>query len=110
MGDQRSILLAEIVTDTVAGQNDDLFPAALQLLRDDGFVRITIAVQSAVKVRLVPDSGSGFYLNGGTALVADSVHVEDVPVDIGRTWNVQTDDALGMTVSIARAQSLAGIS
>jgi hypothetical protein len=65
---------------------------------------------TAVKVRLVPSTGSGFYLNGGTALVANSVHVEDVPVDIGRTWNVQTDNIAGMTVSIARAQEIAGVS
>lgn len=99
-------LLAEIVTDTAKAQNTDALGSDFQATRENGFLRITVAIQSAVKLRLVPSAGSGFYLNNGDALVADSVLVQDVPLDVGRTWNIQTDDAAGCTFSILRVQEI----
>jgi ActR/RegA family two-component response regulator len=110
MSDQKSILLAELVADTAKAQNTDYLAADVQLSRDDGFLRITVVAQTAVKIRLVPSTGSAFYINAGTALAANSVHVEDVPVDADRTWNVQTDDISGATISILRLQEIAGVS
>jgi hypothetical protein len=93
------IRLAELVADTVKAQNADFLATDVQTSRATSYLRIAVAVQSAVKVKLVPSSGTAFYLNNGDALVADAVIVNDVPVDDGRTWNLQTDDAAGCTVS-----------
>jgi len=91
--------LASIVTDTVVAQNVDFLAADFSCKDDrETMVRLTLAVSSAVKVRLVPSSGTGFYLNNGTALVAVAAHTEEIVLDSGRTWNVQTDDAAGTTV------------
>lgn len=90
---------ASISADTAKAQNTDFLATDVTPKRGTPFLRITIAVQSAVKIRLVPSAGSGFYLNNGDALVANAVLVNDVPVDTDRTWNLQTDDAAGCTIS-----------
>ena len=90
--------LARITTDTPKARDVDFLGTAVRLQREDSVLRISLAVSSAVKVRLVPSSGTAFYINGGAALAAATVHTEDVALDIIRTWNLQTDDASGTTV------------
>lgn len=101
-------LLAELTANTTKAQNTDLFASDFQPSRDDSVCRITIAATAARAVRLVPSTGTGtaFYINGGAALTANAVHVEDVPLDTGRTWNIQTDNASGITTTILRVQEL----
>lgn len=90
---------ASIVADTAKAQNTDFLASDVTLKQGASFLRIALALKSAVKVKLVPSSGTAFYLNDGDDLVANAVIVNDVPVDKGRTWNLQTDDAAGCTVS-----------
>ena len=99
-------LLAELTANTTKAQNTDFFAADFQSARDDSGCRITVAASAARRIRLVPSSGTAFYIAAGAQLTANAVHVEDVPLDTGRTWNVQTDDASGATVTILRVQEL----
>lgn len=90
---------AEVVANTAKAQNTDVLAADFQLGGEGSFARISLAGTAAVKVKLVPSSGTAFYLNAGAALTANTVFTEDVALDTGRTWNVQTDDASGITVT-----------
>lgn len=91
--------LAEITSDTAKAQNTDFLGTDFQTTRESSFLRICVAISTAVPVKLVPSSGTAFYLNNGDALVANAPIVNDIPVDQGRTWNLQTDDAAGTTVT-----------
>jgi hypothetical protein len=97
MNAREYVRVAELIADTVKAQNTDLLAADITILRTSSSLRVAI-VGTAVKVKAVPSSGTAFYLNGGSALTLDALYVEEVPVDDGRTWNIQTDDAAGITV------------
>lgn len=69
----------------------DLFAADFRMHRADSVARVRVAVfVGAASILLVPSSGSAFALNGGANIAAGTVHVEDVPLDTDRTWNLQT--------------------
>jgi len=84
---------------TIAEQGVDLLPADIRVTRDTSVVRISVAATAAVKLIFVPSSGTGFYLNAGGNLPINGVHTEDVVLDIGRTWNLQSDDVAGITTT-----------
>ena len=109
MANEYARVLKTVIADTAKAQNTDLFAADFQMVRQDSTIRISIAGTAAVKVRLVPSTGTGFYLKAGVALVANSVHTEDVALDQGRTWNIQTDDGSGITVTHCVVQELSNI-
>jgi hypothetical protein len=89
--------LAAIVADVTKAQNSDFIATDFQL-EAGGVCRVSLTISSAVKVRLVPSTGSGFYINAGAVLVANAVHTEEIALDVGRTWNIQTDDSGGTDV------------
>lgn len=89
--------LATIITDTVKAQNVDILAADFQLKRAGNLIRISIA-GTAVAVNLIPSSGSAFALNSGSALPLNSAYTEEIALDHGRTWNLQTADVAGITV------------
>ena len=69
--------------------------------------RLTIGINSEVKVQVTLDSGSNWlYLNGGNALVADSIYMFDVGVRDGDNFNMRTDDASGTTVKLCRVSEV----
>lgn len=89
--------LAALVADTVIAQDTDALAADFQLGRAGNLVRITIVATADVFV-LVPNSGSAIELNNGGALTADGVYTEELALDQGRTWNLQTPNAGGATI------------
>ena len=94
-------LLAEVTTSTTVAQAVDLLSSVFQQVRADSKIRLTIVVNAAIKVQLWDvGNGVGYYLNGGAALVADSIHSEEFTLDTTRTWNIQTDDLGGMTCNL----------
>lgn len=106
MSDRFAAIHASIIANTAKAQSTNVLAADWQPVRADSIQRIAIAATAARKVQLVPSSGTAFYLNGGSALVANTVHVEDIPLDPDRTWNIQTDDVSGITVTYLRVIEL----
>ena len=90
--------LARIGANAAKTQGEDFLDNDVTLKYADSTVRVSVAINSAVKLEWSPSSGSPFYLNGGAALTADTVYTELVQLDTERTWNIQTDDAGGTTV------------
>lgn len=86
--------LAELVANTVKAQNVDVLAADFQTARADSLVRITVAMTN-VLLRLVPSSGTAMTL--GTPAAA-TLTTYELALDTGRTWNLQTNDAAGVTV------------
>jgi hypothetical protein len=105
---EKARLLASIAADTVKAQNTDVLAADFQVQREDAEVRICIA-GTAVEVSLVPSTGSAIHLNGGSALPADGIHREDVLLDVGRTWNIQSANIAGVTVKHLIIQEVAEV-
>lgn len=89
--------LATIITDTVKAQNVDILASDFQLERAGNLIRISV-MATAVSIMLVPSSGSAIYLNNAGALAANGILTETVALDQGRTWNLQTSNAAGITV------------
>lgn len=90
--------LATIATDTSKAQNVDWLGTDFQLSRAGNLVRITLAIDAAVEVALVPSSGSNINLNGGSAMTANAVYTEELALDQARTWNLQTPNVAGCNV------------
>lgn len=84
------------VAGAIKGQLQDIFATDFQPARDDSVCRITVRVfAAAASVFLVPSSGDPIGLNGGADIPANTTYTQDVPLDTGRTWNLQTA-ALGI--------------
>lgn len=92
---------AEQAGDRAVAQNADLFTSDFQMTREDSMCRITVCVTTAVTVLLSPEEGTAFLLNGGSALTANAVYTEELQLDIGRSYNLQTNDASGTTFRLA---------
>lgn len=105
MAGEHGALLAELVADTSKAVNTDYLATDFQTTRADGVVRITIVSQGASTFRLVPSAGTAFSLNADANLTAGAHYVEDVALDIGRTWNIQNDTGTEV-VSMLRVQEL----
>ncbi len=92
---------ATVIADTTKAQNTDVLAADVTPKFGVGYFRVTLAADAAVKALVVPSSGSSFYLNNGDALVADAVIVNEFGFDAegGRTFNIQSDDGAGITVT-----------
>jgi len=86
--------LVEVTSDRVAAQNVDALTSDFQVRRAGNLVRITIAA-SAVIVKLVPNTGTGLTLGTGTAF---QLATYELALDPGRTWNLQTTSASGITI------------
>ena len=99
-------LLAEITEATVVAQSTDVFAANFKPTRSDSLVRISIAA-TAVIVSLMGSDGSVIHLNNGTALAAYGIHTEELHLDSTRTWNVQTEDAAGVTARLCTIYEVA---
>ena len=91
--------LATIIANTVKAQNVDVLAFDFQLGRAGNLIRISISATAAVEISLVPSSGTAIGLNGAAALTADAVYTETVALDQGRTWNLQSPNAAGITVT-----------
>jgi len=89
---------AEIIADKIIAQNANALTTDFTVHKQEAIVRITLAISSAVKVKLVPSSGTALYFNAGAVMVAATVYTEEFALDTGRTWNIQTDDSGGTTV------------
>ena len=102
-------LIASIAANVTKAQNTDILvegdvegPAPsgdFQLTHSTSVVRISICATAAVEVALVPNSGTAILLNNAAALAVNGVHTEEVVLDTGRTWNLQTPNAAGITVT-----------
>lgn len=90
--------LATITTATAKAQNVDFLGSDFQVSRESSRVRVTASVTGASRIRLIPSSGAGFSLASGTS-ISGSLVTEEITLDPGRTWNVQTDNASGTTVN-----------
>lgn len=60
---------------------------------------ILVAINSAVKIQVTLDGDNYDYLNGGNALVADTLYRFIIDVDNTMTFNINTDDASGTTIT-----------
>lgn len=98
-------LLAEIHEDTPISQNVDILPQRFQSTREVSVIKITIAC-AACRFRLVPNEGSAFSINAGKAIPDDSVYVEEVPLDTGRTWNLQCPDPGELVLKMLRVEEI----
>lgn len=100
-------LHAELTADTAVTPNLDALSSDFQVEREDSIVRITIVPASASTWRLVPSTGTAFSLNADADLTAGAIYTEDVTLDVGRTWNIQTDTGTAdITVNMLRVQEL----
>ena len=97
--------LASITTAATFEQNADFLASDFAVGREESRVRISVAVTGGSRVRLLPNTGAGFNLNGGNSITG-SLHTEEVSLDPERTWNVQTDNASGTTVNFLLVDEL----
>lgn len=88
-------------TEAAAEQNTSLLASDFTLTRGDSKVKITLALATSVKIRIVDETAElGFYLNGGTAIPADAAYTEELLLYSGGAWNIQTDDVAGVTFNM----------
>ena len=88
--------LATVVANTTKAQNIDLFADDFRLKHPGDLLRITIQASANITaLKLVPNTGTAIGLGGLTASVQTTF---TLAVDHGRTWNIQTADAGGITV------------
>ena len=85
--------LAAINTDTTKAQNVDILTADFQLAREGTLCRITIAATN-VAIRLTSNDEASDFTLGTSASVA----TYELALPVGVTWNLQTNDAAGVTV------------
>ena len=98
--------LATITAEVNKAQNTDWLASDFQVSGAASKVRITISLGDAVKVKLVPNTGTAFYIKGGAAFVDTAVYTEELALDTTRTWNLQTDDAGGCDIQHCVVQEL----
>lgn len=79
-------------------QNTDWITDATPV-NEAGFLIIQVAINSAVKLQVTLDGTNYDYLNGGDALVADTLYRFQIDVDNTMTFNMNTDDASGTTIT-----------
>lgn len=99
-------LLASVVANTAKAQNVDLLASDFQVTHSTSVVRISICATAAVEVALVPSSGTAILLNNAAALAVNGVLTEEVVLDTGRTWNIQTPNSSGITVTHCIVQAV----
>lgn len=97
--------LASILSDTVRAQNTDFLSEDFAPQREGTLVRITIATQTAVAVRLLPSSGESTKLQAA-ALGAEVLSTFEMALDPSLTYNLQTPDAAGTTVNYLVVQEV----
>ena len=86
--------LVSVHADTTKAQNVDLLAADFQMGRGGTLCRITVATTN-VALLLIPDEGTGMILGAGAAGTAVTY---ELALDPARTYNLQTNDAAGVTV------------
>ena len=86
--------LATLQANTTKAQNVDILDSDFQMQRSGTLCRITVAA-SNVALRLVPSAGAAIALGAAAAQTAVTYAVA---LDPDRTWNLQTNDAAGVTV------------
>jgi hypothetical protein len=106
MAGRLNAVLAKVITDETVAQNTDLLTADFVPGFPGASLRLSIVLDSAVIVKLVGSDSTVILLNGGSALVADAVHTEVLALDSGRTWNLQTANAAGMTCTMLFIQEI----
>ena len=75
----------------------------------DAKIRITLSLDTTVKVEVTLDSGGKFVtLNEDTALVADALYMFDIGVRVGDQFNVRIPTAGGATIVICRLDEVSG--
>lgn len=90
--------LASILSDTTKAANTDFLTQDFAPEREGTLVRITIANETAVPVRLVPSSGNTTKLQA-SALAAEVLVTFELALDPSLTYNLQTPDAAGVTIN-----------
>lgn len=90
--------LAAVVADKVVAQNVDFLTEDFQPTREGTRIRITLAVDSAVAVRLSPSSGSTTKIQS-SALGAEVLETFEFDLDPSLSYNLSTPDAAGTTIN-----------
>lgn len=94
MTDDYRTELVTVTSDTVIAQNTDVLGSDFFLKRAANLCRISVA-STAVPLVLTPSSGTAITLGTPSAGV---VTTYELALDHGRTWNLQSTDAGGVTV------------
>lgn len=104
MANWEGLVLAQVVTNTSKAQNVDLLAADFQVSHADALVRITVVDSGTVDIRLVPSAGSAIIIVATTT--ANLVNTVELALDTGRTWNIQSANASGLTTTLCVVQEI----
>jgi len=97
--------LASIVSDTARAADTDFLAADFAPKREGTLIRITIACETSVAVRLVPSSGSSTKLQA-SSLGAEVLTTFELALSPSLTYNLQTPAAGGVTVNYLVVQEV----
>lgn len=97
--------LASILSDTVKAANTDFLTQDFAPEREGTLVRITIALETAVPLRLTPSSGNSTKLQV-SPLGAEVLTTYELALSPSLTYNLQTPDAAGTTVNYLVVQEV----
>lgn len=81
--------------------NSDLFSSDITPSNSPSALRVTVALKSASIVNVKENDGSttvNYDLNNGSQIGADELHVYDVPVRAGSSYNIQVESSVGIKV------------
>jgi hypothetical protein len=97
-------LLALAQTNGAKAQNEKWLNQDLNYITNQaGKLRITIAMNMAIKVEVTLDGGSNWlFLNSDTTIPANSLFIFDVPVRLGDKFNLRTQNPAGVNVIVCR--------